>query len=237
MSGNVFAAITIPWFVLPTTHSPAKAGITGFFNALGSVLAAFFGGAIVDRLGFKRTSVVADLASGVAVALIPILYMTVGLQYWQLLVLVFVGNLLDAPGNTARDALTPDLAGLAGLSLEQAGAAIQAVERGARMVGAPLAGLFIALAGTNNVLWFDAISRIPVDLRGRVLGTVTAISWIATPLGVLLGGYLLEVLDVRAVLVLIGAVYVTTLVSFLFNPAMRQMNAAPAPGAVRRSTP
>jgi MFS family permease len=101
LAGNVFALIAIPWFVLQTTHRPAKAGITGFFITLGSVLAAFFGGAIVDRLGFKRTSIAADLASGVAVALIPLLYAMVGLQYWQLLVLVFVGNLLDAPGTKA----------------------------------------------------------------------------------------------------------------------------------------
>jgi MFS family permease len=383
LAGNVCALIAIPWYVLQTTGSPAKAGITGFFITLASVVAAFFGGAIVDRLGFKRTSIAADLASGIAVALIPLLYLTVGLQYWELLVLVFVGNLLDAPGNTARDALIPELAEQAGMSLEQAGAAIQAVERGARMVGAPLAGLLIATAGTQNVLWFDAASfavsailvalavpalaaragsvrpylhelregvdfilrdqllvavlllivitnfldapafgvlypvyikqffgnavylgllisaggagaligalifavvghklprralffgcfllttsriwvmalvppfwlilvfsvfaglfsgpinpilstleyeRIPVALRGRVLGTITAIAWIAIPLGVLLGGYLLEALDVRVVLLIIGAGYLVTLISFLLNPALRRMNDRP----------
>src|SRR5258708_15462550 len=78
LAGNVCALIAIPWFVLQTTGSPAKAGITGFFITLASVVAAFFGGAIVDRLGFKRTSIVADVASGLAVALIPLLYFTVG---------------------------------------------------------------------------------------------------------------------------------------------------------------
>ena len=140
LAGSAAALVAIPWFVLQTTHSPAKAGITGFFITLATVTAAFFGGGLVDRLGFKRTSIAADVASGVAVAIIPLLYVTVGLQYWELLVLVFVGNLLDAPGNTARDALIPELAEQAGMSLEQAGAAIQAAERGARMVGAPLAG-------------------------------------------------------------------------------------------------
>jgi MFS family permease len=382
LAGSAAAFVAIPWFVLQTTHSPAQAGITGFFMTLATVVAAFFGGGLVDRLGFKRTSVLADVASGLTVALIPLLYVTVGLQYWELLVLVFVGNLLDAPGNTARDALIPDLAAEAGLSLEQAGAAIQAVERGARMVGAPLAGLLIAAAGTQNVLWFDAATfavsaalvalavppparaataaeqhayldelkagvtfigrdqlllavtlliiitnfldapgsgvlypvyiqrffgnavylgllisaggagaligalafalgghrlprralffvcfllttvrfwvmalvppfwlilvgallaglasgpinpilstleyeRIPVAYRGRVLGAITSFAWVAIPLGMLLGGYLLQALDPRLVLVLLGALYVATLVAFLFHPALREMD-------------
>src|SRR5437899_1752307 len=91
LAGSAAALVAIPWFVLQTTNSPAKAGITGFFITLATVAAAFFGGGLVDRLGFKRTSILADIASGLAVALIPLLYVTVGLQYWQLLVLVFVG--------------------------------------------------------------------------------------------------------------------------------------------------
>ena len=60
-----------------------------------------------------------------------------------------------------------------------------------------------------------------------MLGTITALAWVATPLGVLLGGYLLQVIAVRLMLVILGAGYVVTLVSFVFHPAMRQMNAMP----------
>src|SRR5207248_759050 len=62
LAGSAAAMVAIPWFVLQTTHSPAKAGITGFFITLATVTAAFFGGGLVDRLGFKRTSIAADLA-------------------------------------------------------------------------------------------------------------------------------------------------------------------------------
>ncbi len=158
MIGNVFAAIAIPWFVLQSTGSATQTGITGFFTVIPVVIAAFFGGSLVDRLGFKRASISADVTSGVAIALIPLLYHTVGLAFWQLLALVFVGNLLDAPGNTARQALIPDLAQLAHLRLERASAAIQAIERGSRLVGAPLAGFLIAVLGASNVLWIDAVS-------------------------------------------------------------------------------
>jgi MFS family permease len=156
--GNVLSAIAIPWFVLQTTGSATQTGITGFFTVLPVVLAGFFGGTLVDRLGYKRTSIIADIASGATTALIPLLYFTIGLEFWQLMVLVFLGALLDAPGSTARSALVPELAEMAQMPLERATSLIHIIERSARLVGAPLGGLLIALIGTENVLWLDAAS-------------------------------------------------------------------------------
>src|SRR5215207_9448551 len=156
--GNVLSAMAIPWFVLQTTGSATRTGITGFFTILPVVLAGFFGGTLVDRLGYKRTSIIADLASGVTTALIPLLYFTVGLEFWQLMVLVFLGALLDAPGSTARSALVPELAAMAQMPIERATSLIHIIERSSRLVGAPLGGLLIALIGTENVLWLDAAS-------------------------------------------------------------------------------
>ena len=156
--GNVLSAIAIPWFVLQTTGSATQTGITGFFTVLPVVLAGFLGGTLVDRLGYKRTSIIADIASGVTTALIPLLFFTIGLEFWQLMVLVFFGALLDAPGSTARNALIPELAEMAHMPIERATSLIHIIERGARLVGAPLSGLLIAWIGTENVLRLDAAS-------------------------------------------------------------------------------
>jgi MFS family permease len=158
MVGNVLTMIAIPWFVLQTTGSATQTGITGFFSISPVVVAGLFGGALVDRLGYKPTSIVADLASGITVVLIPIIYFTGGLQFWQLMVLVFFGALLDTPGSTARSALIPELAELAGMPIERATSLNQIVERSSRLLGAPLAGLLITIMSTANVLWLDAIS-------------------------------------------------------------------------------
>jgi MFS family permease len=384
--GDVMAGLAIPWFVLMTTGSPAKTGLTAFFSTVPIALAAFFGGALVDRLGYKRASILADLASALTVALIPLLSMTVGLEFWQLLVLVFCGALLDAPGGTARGALVPELAGRAGVPLERVGAASDGIVRGARMIGAPLAGLLITVLGPEMVLWLDAASflvsallvavavpaapqvreemasgsyleelqvglrfllrdrvlvaligtvmiancldaalgsvvmpvyanrilgsalsqgllistfggaalvgtivyglvgnrlprrltyatgytvtglriwilalfppfglllvahaitgfavgplnpisttvkyeRIPVALRARVFGAITAGAYLAIPLGGMLGGYLLEWLDIRSTLLLLGTGYLATTLSLFFNPALRGMDREPA---------
>src|SRR5918998_896744 len=154
MVGNVLAMIAVPWFVLQTTGSAAKTGLAAFFTALPAIIAAFFGGTLVDRTGSKRMSIISDVLSGVTVALIPLLYQLLGARFafWQLLVLVFLGALLDAPGGTARLSLLPDVTKLAGMRLERVNAAAQAIQRGSNLLGAPLAGFLIALIGSDDVL-------------------------------------------------------------------------------------
>jgi MFS family permease len=156
ITGNAMTLLAVPWFVLQTTGSAAKTGIVAFVSFLPAVVSGVLGGALVDRLGFRRTSIAADLASGATVALIPTLHYTVGLEFWQLLALVFAGALLDAPGQTAREALVPDVARLAGTPLVRAASAADAVSRGGRMLGAPLAGVLIAATSPAAVLYVDA---------------------------------------------------------------------------------
>lgn len=155
-TGNVMALVAIPWFVLQATGSAALTGVVAFFTTLPAIIAGFFGGTMVDRLGFKKMSVTADVASCVSVALIPLLYGLVGFDVVVLMALVFLGALLDAPGTTARSSLVPDLAAEAGMSLERATATIQAIQRGSNLAGAPIGGLLIAWLGADNVLWVDA---------------------------------------------------------------------------------
>jgi MFS family permease len=82
---NVLAFVAIPWFVLQTADSAAGTGLTGGAFLLATVVSGAVGGPVVDRIGFKRVSVAADLAGAVTVALIPLLYQTIGLAFWQLL--------------------------------------------------------------------------------------------------------------------------------------------------------
>ncbi|MCO5175930.1 MAG: MFS transporter [Thermomicrobiales bacterium] len=158
MLGNVFALIAIPWYVLETTGSASQAGLTGFAAALPFIIAGVFGGALVDRVGFRRMSIVSDIISSVAVAAIPLMALTVGLAFWQLLVLVFIGGLLDTPGTTARMSLLPDLAERAAMKLERVNAIEQLIQRASYLLGAPIAGLVIAGAGVDAALWIDAAS-------------------------------------------------------------------------------
>ncbi|MPZ69068.1 MAG: MFS transporter [Actinobacteria bacterium] len=156
LTGNKMTLLVIPWFVLETTGSPSRTALAGFFAFLPIPLSSLLGGPLIDRVGFKRMSIIADLSSATTVAAIPLLHATIGIEFWQLLVLVFLGALLDAPGGTARSSLLPEIAEEAGTTLERATSLEDAISRASGLFGAPVAGVLIGLIGSANVLWVDA---------------------------------------------------------------------------------
>lgn len=174
-AGNNMTYIAIPWFVLATTGSATKTGLVAAAGILPVIITGILGGPLIDRLGYKRMAVVSDVASGINVALIPLLYTTIGLPFWALLVLVLLGAVLDSPGNTARQSILPELATLAEMPLERANSIIMIGGRTSSMLGAPLAGILIATIGASNLLWIDAVSfgisatMLAVAIPGRVV--------------------------------------------------------------------
>ena len=156
LSGNAIALIAIPIIALTETGSALAAGVAGVFATVPLVIGGTLGGVLVDRFGYRTSSMVADVASGLTVIAIPVLAATVGLPFGVLLALVFLGGLLDAPGDTAKTVLVPDLAQLARIPLARAAGAQSTVQRTASMVGAGIAGALVALAGPVPALVVDA---------------------------------------------------------------------------------
>jgi MFS family permease len=159
-AGTTLTLLAIPWFVLQTTGSPALTGVVGACETVPLVAASALAGPLIDRIGARRVAISSDVLSGVGVALVPLLHATTGIRFWQLCVLVALIGLTRAPGDTARAVLVPGLVRLAGTPMERATSAYDGVSRGARMVGAPLAGGLIAAMGPANVLLVDAASFV-----------------------------------------------------------------------------
>jgi MFS family permease len=107
----------------------------------------------VDRLGGRRMSVIADLVSAVAIFAIPALYLTVGLEFWQLFLLVLLGALLDIPGYTARRTLLPGFSKRANVRPEAINSAFEMMQAISGVLGPAVAGLLIAPLGAVNLLW------------------------------------------------------------------------------------
>ena len=171
LTGSQATAVAIPWFVLASTGSTARTATVAACETGAIVVSALFGGALVDRIAYRRISITADLLAGLTVAAIPALSFTVGLPFPLLLVLVAIAAGSNTPGNTARSALMPDLVAWAGVRMERATATMQAIQRGSVMVGAPVAGLLIALIGARAVLWVDAAS---FALSALIVGALVA---------------------------------------------------------------
>jgi MFS family permease len=180
VTGNMLTVVAVPWFVLETTGSAARAGLVAFAATVPVVIAAILGGPLIDRLGYAVTSVVSDVVCALAMAAVPLLHLTVGLRYWELLVLVGVSGLFHAPGETAREVIMPRLAERAGTTIARASSAYESASRGARMLGAPLAGVLISVTGAANALLVDAVTfavsavLIGLGVRDRAPGAAPA---------------------------------------------------------------
>jgi MFS family permease len=156
--GSAVSAIAIPWYVLETTGSAARVGLVAFFVALPMFASGILGGPLIDRAGFRRMSIAADLLSGVCIAAIPAIDDLFGIAFWQLLVLVLLAESLTVPGITARRSLLPDLARQGGMRLTQANSWFESLQRVSQLLGPPLAGVIVATMGAKNALWIDGAS-------------------------------------------------------------------------------
>jgi MFS family permease len=389
---EAIAIVAIPWFVFELTDSPARVGLIGFFTVLPRVIATFLGGQVVDRIGFRTSSIASDLLSGLSVLGIPILHATGNLTFSLLVLLVITGAVFDGPGATAREAMVPELTADARMSLDRFNAYFQGSRRLSSFIGPMIAGFLVVWVGASGVLWINAAvfmlsagitvgliplvtmpadaddsprsfwantmfgfrfirqhrllvrlagllclmnlldaplatvampalvrehygsagqlgillgmlgggavvgtvvfsviaprlprrrtfiagffgiatsgivialappypvlvitmalmglavapinpilmsirqERVPMAYRARVFGTFTAIAFVAIPLGQLAGGYLIEWLGVRTFLAAVAAVYLVTVISFVFDPVLHEMDHSPrrAPGS------
>src|SRR6185312_14172224 len=150
--------IAIPWLVLTTTGSPTQTGLVAFAEITPMVLFKAFGGPLIDRVGPRRTAITADSASFLVVGLIPLLHHTGTLSFPVLLGLVAVAGALRGPGDSATTALIPALVERADVPYERATGLSSAIERGATMVGAAIAGGLVVAIGPASAVAVDAIS-------------------------------------------------------------------------------
>jgi MFS family permease len=82
----------------------------------------------------------------------------------------------------------------------------------------------IASGPLNPVIDTVFLERIPDGMRGRVFGATHAAAWIAMPLGVLVAGWLIETVGLRATLLGSGAAYVAVTLTARFSKALRDLD-------------
>jgi predicted MFS family arabinose efflux permease len=155
--GNAVTNVAVPLLALQL-GGPLATAATGVAATLPLALGGVLGGVVVDRLGFRRASLLADAMSGVTVVSVPVLASLNALSLWALALLVFASNLLDVPGEAARSSQIPELADLAHSTLERIAAAHATISRTALMIGAGVAGLLVATVGAAPALFVDAAS-------------------------------------------------------------------------------
>jgi MFS family permease len=158
--GSRMSMLALPWFTLSTTGSAAKTGLVAFAEMVPYVLACATGGPALDRVGARRASIVADAASVLAVAVIPLLHAAGSLHFGVLVWLVAVAGLLRGFGDTAKKVVFPRVVAASGVVLTRATSMEDGLNRLATLLGPPLAGVLIAAFGAPNVLLLDAATFV-----------------------------------------------------------------------------
>ncbi|GAA2094699.1 macrolide resistance MFS transporter Mrx(A) [Microlunatus panaciterrae] len=150
--GTRVSAIAIPWFVLTGTGSATATGLVAAFELLPYVLVKALGGPVVDRIGQRKVSLGADLASALVIGAVPALHLLGLLSFPVLLALVAVGGGLRGPGDNAKHTSVPLVAEVAGVPLERVTGLFGAIERGSGLVAPGVAAAMIALVDAPGAI-------------------------------------------------------------------------------------
>jgi hypothetical protein len=153
---NQVVAFVIPWLVLSRTGSALDAGGVAFATGVASVLGTMFGGVIVDRIGGRRTALIADALS---LATVLALVAALAVDYvplWLIVVTQTLGVLFDGPGSVARDTLLPRVAREDEVPLARATGLQETLQNTAQFVGPLAAGLLVASVQEGGTLLLSA---------------------------------------------------------------------------------
>jgi hypothetical protein len=149
---NQVVAFVIPWLVLSRTGSALNAGGVAFATGIASVLGTLFGGVIVDRVGGRRTALLADALSLATVAALVAALLADFVPLWLIVVTQTLGVLFDGPGAVARDTLLPTVARQDDVPLVRATSVQETLQNTAMFVGPLAAGLLIAAVAEQGTL-------------------------------------------------------------------------------------
>jgi MFS family permease len=154
--GNASIAIVLPWLVLERTGDPALAGTVAAVSALPAAIAAFAGGHLIDKVGRRRMSVLADIGSAAAVAALAVVDAAVGLDVFWFIALGVLGALFDVPGMTARETLLANVSETSGVPLDRIASLRGMIFGLAFLAGPALAGWLLTLLPSISVVWITA---------------------------------------------------------------------------------
>ena len=156
---NGIALVAFPWLVLQRTGNATGASIVAGAATLPLVFATLLSGTAVDFLGRRRVAMLSDAMSGLSLAAIPILAMTMGADVLNTAVLsglAALGALFDPAGITARQSMLPEATARAGWTLDHTNSLYEAGFNLGYITGPGVGGLLIATIGGINTMWVTA---------------------------------------------------------------------------------
>ena len=155
VSGSmVFMAF--PWLAIQLTGSATSAGAMIAITSIPGLLLAPVVGSIIDKFGRRRVGMIIEFLTAAVTLLIPI---SAGLWEMTLPLLITIGlirSTVVAGINSARKSFMPDVARVAGLSLERVNSIQEAVFATGFAIGPALASVCIGFFGIYSTFFVVA---------------------------------------------------------------------------------
>ena len=174
--GTAVTAVAMPVLVVQVLGaSPVEVGIVNAAQFVPYAVLGLLAGVYVDRWRRARVLVWASVGRGLALGLIPVLWLAGALQIWSLVVLLLVFGSLAVFGLAASQSLLPQIVPRA--RLLSANSRLDQTDAAAQTAGPALGGGLVGLLGAPVTIAIDAVSylveaaliaRLPLTEPARV---------------------------------------------------------------------
>src|SRR6187551_2226963 len=154
--GDSLNRVALLWFVYQLTGSAMKMVMIGLLQTIPPLLLSPLIGVYLDRANKKTVMVWVDIARTILVLLIPLLYTLDQLTLERLYAAVFLLAVVSTIFGPALSASVPQLVNRD--QLTAANALLQTTTNTGLLIGPLISGIGIALIGSQNVLYVDAVT-------------------------------------------------------------------------------
>jgi predicted MFS family arabinose efflux permease len=154
-TGSQMTWLALPWFVLATTHSAGRMTIVLIAELAAAGIVGIPSGAVLQRLGARRTMLAADALRAPLVLVVPVLHWTGQLSFPLVVAVAAALGVFSAPYFSAQKVIVPELLGEDERVITQANALMQGAIRTTMLLGPPIAGVLIGAVGAPSVLLVD----------------------------------------------------------------------------------
>lgn len=155
-SGTWLQSVAQDYVVYKLTGRALDLGLVNIVRAVPLILLAFVGGTIADRVDRRRMLLFTQTAFAVLAAVLGVLVQTGWVRVWHVVLLSFLGAVLLAFDQPARQSLLPAL--VPKEDLANAIALNSVTYTGAAAVGPAIAGPLVALVGLPSAFYLNAFS-------------------------------------------------------------------------------
>ena len=154
--GDSLNRVALLWFVYQLTGSAMKMVMIGLLQTIPPLILSPLIGVYLDRANKKTVMIWVDIARSVLVLLIPLLYAFDQLTLERLYAAVFLLAIVSTIFGPALSASVPQL--VRRDQLTAANALLQTTTNTGLLIGPLMSGIGIALIGSQNVLYVDAVT-------------------------------------------------------------------------------